>query len=307
LELPLGAGEEEETFPEEFGGGKKDDDYVADTPLAGPAAWFSLEDRVGVRCGDEVPEPPAELRRGHRGLSPYSAGLFVCAVKALKSEQESFRRPAAQPGNGKAETPASSSDARTLPIASSATGRHRDFKELSGLCEEEPFPLKGPRTASWCLQFLRRRHTPSDHHLQFRTTARLQPDSWGMGEHEQLLKLIELAGSYDQLDLTNLSFAEAAFRRIQMIEWVYHEKVRDSESSGGGDKLTPEEWSAFFGASRAGDILLVCPQLLSHVRSEVEIDAAIMKRVRKAREERELKRGSNRARAKGKGTAADDK
>jgi hypothetical protein len=50
---------------------------------------------------------------------------------------------------------------------------------------------------------------------------------------------------------------------------------------------------------------MVCPQLLNHVRSEVETDAAIMKSVRKAREERELKRGAK-PKNKGKG-AADDK
>jgi hypothetical protein len=45
-----------------------------------------------------------------------------------------------------------------------------------------------------------------------------------------MLKLIELAGSYDQLDLTNLAWAELCLRRIQTIEWVHHERVRDSDA-----------------------------------------------------------------------------
>jgi len=130
--------------------------------------------------------------------------------------------------------------------------------------------------------------------MTFRFIARLQPDAWGMGEREQLLKMIELAGSFDQLELTNLAWAEKAFRRIQVIEWVHHERVRDGETSG--DRLSPEEWAAFSGTTRAGDTLMVCPQLLSHVKRQVETDVQIMKSVRKAREERELKRGKPKAR-----------
>jgi hypothetical protein len=198
-----------------------------------------------------------------------------------------------------------SSDARTLPVLSTAVGRHREFSSLAELCEEElfdDFPLTGPRTAHWCLNFLRRRHTPTDHHMSFRTMARLGSDAWGMGEHEQLLKMIELAGSFDQLDLSNLAWAEMAFRRIQVIEWVHHERVRESEASG--DRLSPEEWAAFSGTTKAGDTLMVCPQLLAHVKGVVETDVQIMKSVRKAREERELKRGH--AKAKGKGKASSD-
>jgi hypothetical protein len=265
-----------------------------------------LETRIGIKRGDVVPEPDRRLRRGHRGLSEYNHGLFVCAVKMLKSSQESLRdtraAPPSLPDGEKA-----SSDARTLPIATRPSGRHRDFKEVAELCQEEDFedfPLKGPRTASWCLRFLQRRHAPVDHHMSFKINARCKSDAWGMQEHEQLLKMVELAGSYDQVDLSNMAWAELCFRRIQTIEWVYHERLRDGE--GHSDKLSPEEWAAFSGTTRAGDSLMVCPALLSHVKGEVETDAAIMKSVRKAREERELKRGAGRAKAKSKG-AGDDK
>jgi hypothetical protein len=49
---------------------------------------------------------------------------------------------------------------------------------------------------------------------------------------------------------------------------------------------------------------MVCPAFLSHVKSEVETDVVIMKSVRKAREERELKRGG---RPKAKGKAEEEK
>jgi hypothetical protein len=278
---------------------------TCDTPLAGPSGWFALESRMGVRRGDEVPAPARKLRKGRRGLSEINHGMFVCAVEILRSDQASLVEVKEASGPQGGVKSQSSSDARTLPIMTTASGRHRDFRELSEMCEEEVFddwPLKGPRTASWCLQFLRKRHSPLDHHMNFKTVARLPSDAWGMAEHEQLLKLIELAGSYDQLDLSNLAWAELCLRRIQTIEWVHHERVRDSEA--GSDRLSPEEWSAFSGTTRAGETLMVCPSLLAHVKTEVETDAAIMKSVRKAREERELKRG---ARPKAKGKAQDDK
>jgi len=184
------------------------------------------------------------------------------------------------------------SDAQTLAIRSGALGRQRDFCSLAEDCVEEAFddfPLTGPRTTAWCIQFLRRRRCPMDHHMMFRTITKLPTDAWGMSEHEHLCQLVELAGVYDQLDLTNCAFAEAAFRRIQTIEWVHHDRVRDHEAIA-GDRITVEEMAAFSGASKASDVLMVAPALLSHVKRVVETDVTIMKSARKAREERELRR-----------------
>jgi hypothetical protein len=112
---------------------------VCDTPLSGPSAWYALESRIGVRRGDGVPPPDRQLRRGRRGLSEYNTGLFVCAVDILKSDRSSLLSPVEASGPNEAEKPRTSSDARTLAIASTASGRHWDFRELSELCEEEVF------------------------------------------------------------------------------------------------------------------------------------------------------------------------
>ncbi len=124
----------------------------------------------------------------------------------------------------------------------------------------------------------------------FRTTAKLQAESWGVGEHENIMKVIELAGQYDQLDLSNCAFAEALFRRAQTIEWTYNDRLREADAQATKDRLSPEEFSAFSGFSKAGDLLMVAPTLLDHVKQQVEKDAAIMKNIRKTREERELRR-----------------
>ena len=85
--------------------------------------------------------------------------------------------------------------------------------------------------------------------------------------------------------------AEALLRRAQTIEWVYHDKLRD-EGSATKDRLSPEEMHAFSGLDRTGDHLMVAPALLEHVKGIVEKDAAIMKNIRKAREERDMRKKS---------------
>jgi len=94
-----------------------------------------------------------------------------------------------------------------------------------------------------------------------------------------------------QVDLSNLAMGEAIFRRAQTIEWAYHDKLRDMESAAPKERLSPEELSAFSGLDRTGDHLMVAPSLLDHVKGVVEKDAAIMKNIRKAKEEREARKG----------------
>jgi hypothetical protein len=136
----------------------------------------------------------------------------------------------------------------------------------------------------------------------FKSTAKLQSEQWGVQEHEQLMKYVELAGEYDQLDLANCAFVEAILRRAQTIEWAYHDRLRESDTAGGGNtRLSLEEFSAFSGVSKAGDLLMVAPSLLDHVKSVVERDASIMKNIRKAREEREAERKSRKGNGRGGG------
>ena len=49
-----------------------------------------------------------------------------------------------------------------------------------------------------------------------------------------------------------------------------------------------EEQQTFGGLTRQAGTLMVCPELLDHVKSEVERDANLAKKMRKAREEREI-------------------
>ena len=67
--------------------------------------------------------------------------------------------------------------------------------------------------------------------------------------------------------------------------------------------MSLEEQSVFLGATRAHSGVMVCPELLSYVREEVERDAKLAKALRMAREEREEKRkGKGGGRGGGAGT-----
>ena len=108
-----------------------------------------------------------------------------------------------------------------------------------GLSQEtyQDWPIRGPRTSRWCSEFMRKRNSCLDHHQLWKATAKLQTEQWAVGEHESLLYIMELAGTYDQLDLANLAFAEAAYRRNQVIEWAYVDKMRDATVVAGNSRL----------------------------------------------------------------------
>ena len=54
--------------------------------------------------------------------------------------------------------------------------------------------------------------------------------------------------------------------------------------------MSLEEQSVLLGSTRSHSSVMVCPELLSYVREEVERDAKLAKALRTAREEREDRR-----------------
>ena len=260
-------------------------------------SWYAMEAGGGYVLGAtlRLPDQPRDVVRGSRALVEVKPGEFLLAKLLTDNEAiTEFNRAA----------PAASGDARCLKVEYVGGRRHREFTTLAEDCGEEDFPdfpLTGPRTVSWCLTFLRRRRHPTDHHALWKTVTRLSSDSWGVAEHENLAHLLTLSAEYDQLDLSNLAWAEAALRRMQTIEWVYHDKVRENEQVA-GDRISVEEMTAFSGTHKAGETVMICPSLLSHVRSQVESEVGIMKSVRKAREERDLRRKKKPGKGGGKGS-----
>ena len=83
---------------------------------------------------------------------------------------------------------------------------------------------------------------------------------------------------------------EVQFRRLQTIEFSYSEKARELKAKSVGGRLSLEEQTTFGGVTRQFSTLMICPELLTHVKEETEREASLAKNLRKAREEREAAR-----------------
>ena len=191
-------------------------------------------------------------------------------------------------------------DARILAVAQLPGGkRGRRFTEAISLLAEEPCtdrPAAGPRTAMWCLQFLAKRgQGPLEHHYTWKQLSKLQVHDYGVEFHEAVMRIVELAVTYDQVDGSNLAALEVALRRAQIIEYYHMQRLRDGENSlPGSTRLTMDEVTAFSGVRRQDDNLMLCPSLLVHAKDEVGEVMEINKSMRKHREEIRLQRGNNR-------------
>jgi hypothetical protein len=151
--------------------------------------------------------------------------------------------------------------------------------------------LPGPRTADWCMDYILNEGLGIEgHHEHFRSICKLAASDWGVQEHYQLSLQLKQALCIDMLDGSNLVSVETKFRRMQTIEFAHWDKAKDQESKGIGGKLSLEEQAAFSGVTRAHTAIMICPDLIEHVRAELEREGKLNKNLRLAREESESRR-----------------
>ena len=224
---------------------------------------------------------------------------FVAEVKRDSIEGIKWTRADDTPRGGQ---PAE--DARLLPIREMGGRRHREWSSVGDVCTEiemKQWPIEGPRSAIWVVQFLARLANggPEPYHRWWRSATKLGMADWGVPEHQQLCRYLHLMGCYDQLDIGNLAVSEAICRRLQLIEYQYRERSRESARGGaqGGaasSSLTglavmgSNEADLFDGIGRLDSVVCVSPQLVSWISQELQKTADIDKAARKAREERAL-------------------
>lgn len=195
-------------------------------------------------------------------------------------------------------------DARCLDVKKRFGRRHRDWIEVAEDSTEvgmEDWPIEGPRSSLWVARYLADsgRGGPEAYHKWWRVTAKLGLHDWGVSEHQQNLRFLQLAGSYDQLDIGNLAVIEAISRRIELIEYQYRERTREglraaglgsgpSANITGASALGGEEADLFDGVGKVAGGACVAPQIVEFVAAELEKSAKIDKMSRKAREEKAL-------------------
>lgn len=257
-------------------GGAGGEDYV----------WVRVESEAGGRRGDLAALDGTEIIHGAIGLKPQD-GIYYAIKRMKRSEVEKYKGKEA------------SSDARLMGLTFQGLSRtERQWRDVSKEIQQETiedWSVPGPRTSDWCIRFLNRRNGgPSDHHRWWAQNHALKPEAWGVGEHDHLMKVVDKLGRFDGLDLANLAGAELIFRRLQLIEYVYSERgPGGGKGQPKGDKKNQDaaqsyEATIFAGGHKEFGDTMVAPQLLEYVAKEVEGEAAVMKQVRKAREERSL-------------------
>ena len=205
-----------------------------------------------------------------------------------------------------AAAPVIEGDARCLPVVSRGGRRRRtwiEVAECSSEVEMPGWPVDGPRSALWVAHFLARfaGGGPEAYHRWWRTVSKLTVADWGVAEHAQLCRYLQLGGEWDQLDMGNLSIIEAIARRLQLIEYQYRDRCREGTrgASGGAvpfalSGLAPmgaDEADLFDGLAKADTGACVCPKVVEWISAELKKTADIDKAARKAREERALARG----------------
>ena len=121
---------------------------------------------------------------------------------------------------------------------------------------------------------------PVSRHNAWRHENKLEENSHLCSTHEMLSEVVELLACVDQLDLTNLSGAEAASRHLQFIEFEVKKKAEASKTADGSE--------CFLGRGKKTGGALVCPELTRWVAEKSAKDSMILKEQRKAAEERSL-------------------
>ncbi|CAK0878156.1 unnamed protein product [Prorocentrum cordatum] len=251
------------------------------TPRAGGVAdvndgvWRVAACVGDFRVGDEIVEHvPSPSHVGDRDLRllPSGEALFV-----------EFVTSAALPGFLQRAVGA---DARILPVTRNERGkRELTWSAMVELTNREEFDasdwgLPGPRTADWRMDYILNEGLGVEGHREhFRSIRKLAASDWGVQEHYQLSLQLEQALYIDMLDGSNLVSVETKFRRMQTIEFAHWDKAKDQESKGIGGKLS--------GVTRAHTAIMICPDLIEHVRAELEREGKLNKNLRLAREERE--------------------
>ena len=237
------------------------------------------------------------------------------ADPAAGGQQQPGQQPAAtqQPGQQQADASAANvapaeTDARTLAINLRGDGSREllAWREVASKVEEvaaPDWPLNGPRTTDWVCRFIDRRGGggPIAYHPWWQQARFLRSDDYQVKVHDLVCRTLELAGTYDSLDITNLACFEYLARAVQRIEHDYrdtedghHAGSRGQPVGGGtGTGSMYDQEAVFSGLSQDKGQIMCCPALLEDLAGELSVATNVQKQLRKADEEREFAKQKN--------------
>ena len=240
--------------------------------------------------------------RGGRHAIQELNGVHVPCYNLLEDDPEEFLA-----AEGRHEI-------RVLAVKRGPVGnRLRSWREVVADVEEAAlydFPVEGPRTVRWCVEFIgRKRGGPMDHHRWWVQNYGLDETDPAVAQHELTMNVLELFGKYDQLNLANSAGLEILLREAQLTEWRFEERRlalvggaaggaggETGEAGGGEDKKnkergqrdagpSSEEAALWTRATKDYQDVMVCPALRRHAPKEAESQVPEPKATRKARKE----------------------
>lgn len=128
------------------------------------------------------------------------------------------------------------------------------------------------------------------HHKWWRSTAKLTSDDFGVTMHEMAMRTLETFACHDQVNLGHCAGLEVLLRQAQVAEHYHAASVREADAiktRKDTKVLSADEVELFLGLDYLKDSVMVCPALAEYVAKEAEKEAAILKQLRKARDEKE--------------------
>ncbi|CAK0895305.1 unnamed protein product, partial [Prorocentrum cordatum] len=262
---------------------------AAGVVVAATAQWVDAESTAFASRGDPVSPPANIIVRGDLAIkqAPDRLSTVVKNVQSLDTAEytalEAMRDPHYLDGSA----------------FFMARPRHR----WSDVCMELVkaayawWTVPGPRVVKWCAEWFDPcSPAPAVPQLQFRSVIGLKPVSWGVELHGTALHVLGEAADYDSMNICDSVGIESLLRQAQLSEYVYRMDSMGATEKVGRDE-TPRastvtvvglmvEETVFSGINKSTGSTVVCPASLDHVVRAVGKDAAILKPVRKAKEER---------------------
>ena len=268
-------------------------------PVAAPAAlnWVLAEYVPGHKIGEEVQVAPGMVQQGDYGLHVMTDSegtnrpVLVCRI--APNDLDNFcetriglaRLSEAAAGSDRY----AGEDVRTLEVKYGASGeRLRSFKDTVQemiQVEYDDFPL-APRTA---LPYVRAIASVSEsayaQHLSWVVQSKIPDGDRAIHEDEVLSRVLDLAITFDSLNIANLASFELLIRRKQLLAEA-HAYNPSSPSYEGADH--------FLGTSYRPGGAIIVPELVDHVAKKLHQESQILKEKRKQQEAKGGKKGKGR-------------
>ena len=136
-------------------------------------------------------------------------------------------------------SPPTELDAGVLEIRSDADGRRsRSFRDSIAELHQTDWanwPVLGPRMARWCARFIAEHDLhPKSRYTKWKAEARLNMQDGGVATHELIMRVLELAICYDQLQIGELACFELLLRQAQLSEWRHRDRALGSRGQEEG-------------------------------------------------------------------------